>query len=218
MPMRRMPKKMNPYNVLTVNPCEILARVGFEIALQAIGGSVVSDDEADGHKDDHARVADYLRSDKPTERYETVRWLGRRLMWPHRLPELVTWGGQQTLAKLIARRQSALGRDRIENILSFTAPMTGASGLDPLINLDALDVGFSPNQLGMSVMQRPGVELLAILALESVPIISFGRQRYAISHEMIQWEFRVESRGSKYYKRWSYANGKDMFEESQPSL
>ncbi len=191
------------------NPCEMMARIGFAKLLDWPAWPTDEEDPraiwAATHAD-HQRVADILRSDAPTEKYGTVRWLGRKLDWPNRLPELVTWSGQQTLAKIIATRQKALGKKPIDNLFSFSAPLSGASGMDPLsADIDARDVGFSANALGMKIIQRPAIELLTIVALEAVPILAMPGKRYAFSVDTVQWEFGVESRAGGYYKRWTYA-------------
>ena len=190
------------------NPCEILARIGFEALAKM--AEPTSADDGDSSHEDHARVATLLRQAEAREnQYGSVFWLGRKISWPERLPELVTWSGRQTLGKLIKKYQSALSV-RVENLFTFTAALKGASGLDPLINLDPIDVGFSANGVGIEVQQRPAVELLAIYALDFTPVLSFGGGEYAIMEDMIEWRFGAEKRAGGYYSRWTFAQGREL--------
>lgn len=170
---------------------EYLARVG----LASLGG-------------DPAEAIRALLTDGPeaVPGREGVRYL-QPITWPDRVPGLVTWSGQQTLARLIRDTQRAL-REALPTApqpldpLTLRAPKTGASGLDPLACPDPIDAGFSPARLGIAVMQRPALELLAIVGLETVPLLSFGRRQCGFVHAGQAWRFSVTPRGEHGYYQW----------------
>jgi CRISPR-associated protein Csb3 len=188
---------------------EYLARVAFE-ALSP--HTAVDDERADENYEgerqrvaaiDHDSVRELLLADDPQERtnFDGVRWGGRLITWPDRVPDLKVWAGQLTLAKIIKKTQAALrSAEWTGDLFSVRAPMKGTSGLDALSCPSALDAGFSADVLGMAVVQRPGVELLTIIALESVPLISYGRRDCGFVHDGKLWRFAVEDRGG-YYRR-----------------
>lgn len=129
-------------------------------------------------------------------------WLGRSITWPDRVPGLVTWSGQQTLPMLIKKCQSALEEWGGADLREASVAMTGVSGIDSLVAQDAIDVGFSVDALKMPVFQRVGLELLAIYALEAVPLLSFARRQVGVLHAGQVWTWRVEAREGGYYHRW----------------
>jgi hypothetical protein len=194
--------------------CEYLARVGFAAVWPHPTPPAWADDDGDALRSaeiaaciaDHHAVADILRSDKPEMRagdLAGVRWGRRTITWPDRVPGLVTWSGQQNLAKVIIARQRALGAAAIDDLFAHRVPMKGASGLDAQSCPDALDMGFSTHALGMEVMQRPAVELLAIIGLETLPLVSFGPRECGFLHGRRLWRFAVEARDGGYYYRWA---------------
>lgn len=132
-----------------------------------------------------------------------VKWC-RRITWPDRLPGLVTWGGQQSLAKLIRERQKAVKAANAGPLIDITAPMKGVSGLDNLAAGDPLDIGFNPASLGIPIIQRPAAELLAIVGLETVPLVSFSRRVVGIIHDGVIWKMKVQPRGNYGYFRWPH--------------
>jgi hypothetical protein len=160
-----------------------------QIGLAALGG-------------DHAEAAQALRM-----RVEAVpgamgvRWM-RPITWPDRVPGLVTWSGKQTLPRLICDAQAALRAARTPDLIEARAARKGVSGLDPSVCHSALDVGFSLAVQGIPVVQRPGVELLAIVGLETVPLVSFERRVCGYLYEGRIWRFSVERRGEHGYHQW----------------
>ena len=58
----------------------------------------------------------------------------------------------------------------------------------------SIDIGFSPSRLGMDIQCRPAVELLAIVGLETVPLVSFGPRDCGFLHGGCVWRFTVEQR------------------------
>ena len=183
-----------------VNPCVSFARLGFRLLLERAGGP--TDDEGDNEK-----VREILLSERPEpiQGKDGVRWLGE-LHWPDRVPGLKTWSGQQTLAKLIRERQKAVEDATEGDLFALKAYLKGTSGLDADVSTDALDVGFSPDVLGLAVEQRPALELLAVVGAESVPLVSFGRRVCGWHEAGRLWRFRVAPRGGDtYYHRWTAA-------------
>lgn len=178
-----------------------------------------------------ARLADMERvrqrlidtEDRPMPRAADLngaRWMGRVITWPDRVPGLKTWAGLLTLPKIIEQRRTALRRSPERTDLltwrTFPAVMepgkkdrdaeaaegTGQSGLDALTCQDAIDVGFSPNVLGIAVAYRPGLELLAVVGLESLPLVSYGPRECGFVHGGAAWRFKVEPRDGGYLYRW----------------
>ena len=185
---------------------EYLARIGFDSLVGARTQPRDEDDpasEREAEAIDHRRVADMLRaaSVPKDDSHGNVTWL-KRITWPSRMPGLKTWAGNQTLAKVIYARVKLLGSQPIDDLLTFGAPMKGASGIDGLTCPDAIDIGFSPHDLGMEVMSRPGLELLAIVGLESVPLVSWDLRVCGFLHDGRVWQFDVETRSGGYYHRW----------------
>lgn len=169
--------------------------------LAAVGLAAVG-----GH---HAAVAESLLTPaQAVQGRAGVAWM-RQITWPDRVPGLMTWGGQQMLAGLIRETQRMLReglracpQDTPLDLLTLRVARVGTSGLDALSCPDPLDIGFSPAALGMPTQQRPGVELLAIVGLETVPIVSFARRRCGFLHAGRIWQFPVERRGEYGYHRW----------------
>lgn len=206
---------------------EYLARVGLDYLIETrLGGpTLVYDDDDDrthaeaadlGRPIDHARVRELLLGTDPKPRAGDLagaKWLGI-ITWPDRVPGLKTWSGQATLAKLIAAHQARMrpGKDRPDGWdaadlfavrgLYRTGKGEGSSGIDATTCRDAIDIGFSPSQLGMDVVCRPAVELLAIVGLESVPLVSYGPRDCGFVHGGRVWRFAVESRDGGWIHRW----------------
>lgn len=197
--------------------CLYLARVGFD-SLNVKPTPIICDDEdrpgayAEAERaatlSDHAAVRELLLEYTPKPRQgdlDGAKWL-RLITWPDRLPGLKTWAGQSTLPKIIAGHLKRLAN--VDGDL-FTARGVihsskgqGASGLDALNCQDALDIGFSPSALGMDIECRPAVELLAIIGLETLPLVSFGPRDCGFIHNGKAWRFPVEERAGGYAFRW----------------
>lgn len=189
-----------------MNACEYLARVGFDAML---GTATPPDDEDDPESVEAARLADHERvraellsvKPAPLTGREGAAWV-RQITWPDRVPGLKTWAGNQTLPKLLAKLQAAVRTDSPVGLFEFRHPMKGATGFDALSCQDALDIGFSPNVLDMEVVQRPGLELLAVVGLETLPLVSYAPRECGFVHDGKLWRFPVELREGGYYHRW----------------
>jgi hypothetical protein len=152
--------------------------------------------------------------------------------WPETLPYLVPWSGQVTLARLVSKYQIAVyeaisgkvvkpGRGEARRLppsavdLQCTGPIVdlqcsikGASGMDTWAAQDPIDVGFSTNALGMEIMQSPVRELLAIMAVQVLPIVRTSRREYGVTIEMPDGGTHLacwtcEPRAGGYTRRWS---------------
>ena len=85
------------------------------------------------------------------------------------------YAGQQTVEKITGDMVSeavALGKrgslpNTLTDLLAFETAMSGRFGLDPRSSRNALDVGFSSNDLGLPVNTAPFAELLAVFGLAS---------------------------------------------------
>jgi hypothetical protein len=207
-----------------VNTCEYLARVGFAAILAEIGGPTATcfDDEEPGdgvvRESDapavaHRRVRErILAADKPEPRSGTAvgaKWLGRVVTWPDRVPGLKAWAAKATLAGIIAGHVKRLAADegRTADLFAVrgvirTKAGEGPSGLDSTTCQNAIDVGFSPSNLGVDIVCRPALELLAVVGLESVPLVSFAARVCGFVHAGKVWRFAVEDRDGGYFKRW----------------
>jgi hypothetical protein len=71
---------------------------------------------------------------------------------------------------------------------------SGASGIDALVVVTALDAGFSLSSLGIPVPSRPFTELLAVIGLQSLPLVSFGPRVCGFVHGGNVWRFAVKDR------------------------
>lgn len=192
---------------------EYLARVGFAALLGPQPGP-----DADDWGDDlapsgeaialptpeqHDRVRSVLlsRRPQPEQHGDGVRWI-RRITWPDRVPGLKTWAGQSDLVKIVRKLQDAIPEGGEIDLFEFRAPILGASGIDALSCQDARDIGFSPAAIDMPVQQRVGLELLAIVGAECVPLVSYARRECGFVHDGRTWRFAVEQRGTSYHSRW----------------
>lgn len=93
-----------------------------------------------------------------------------------------------------------------------TAKGEGPSGIDAVSAVNAIDAGFSPSNLDMDIACRPGVEVLAVLGLESVPLVSFGPRECGFLHDGRVWRFDVEERDGGYAFWWG-----QLTEYTQPA-
>jgi CRISPR-associated protein Csx14 len=83
------------------------------------------------------------------------------------------WSGQQTPLRIwnpvraaLARLLSTLDSGRAHRLFEQREFLTGRFGFDPGPAWNALDVGFSPNEQGISVESSPAVELLAVIGVQ----------------------------------------------------
>lgn len=188
-----------------MNAAEYLARVGFAHLLGRDATPV--DDYADDEEREAARLADHaivrerLLSAEPTPSYDDgARWI-IPITWPGRVPRLKTWAGRQTLAAIIADHQEAIAASGERDLYRLITFGTGPSGVDSRPCSTALDDGFSRNDLLVKISIWPAVELLAIVGIETLPLISFGGREIGFAHDGRLWRFRSEPR-TGYYSRW----------------
>lgn len=197
-----------------MNTCEYLARLGFAtLRGEPTTPERVDEDDTEGMAAaaEVARLADHKRvrkllidaeAEPRTGGLQGVRWV-RLITWPDRVPGLVTWAGQATLAKTVKKLVAAVrAANDQSDLYEIRVPLDGASGFDADTAQDTIDVGFSTSALGMEVVQRPGLELLAVVGLETVPLVSFGPRECGFVHDGRLWRFPVESRNGGYYHRW----------------
>lgn len=208
-------------------PAEYFAQVGFRWVLERIGPTEPVQDWSDEGGDDgdrqeylaarrrdHQRVADWLRDAevKPIANRNGCDIGDVRVMWPDRVPSLKVWSGQQTLAKIVKQRQQALPKE-VADVLACEAAISGSSGLYKPCATTALEDGFSVDALGIRRVTLVGMELLAIIGLETLPITvypdrSIGYDAAEGPAESVtkacRYLFRVEDRND-YYGRWSTA-------------
>lgn len=204
-----------------IDPLILLARVGFDEILADIGGPTDpawadEDDQAAmdaaaevARLSDHIRVRDALIDTKPRPRGANssgVQWV-RPITWPDRMPGFVTWSGQMTLEKTVKKWQAEI--KKATDLYTHTVYAVGSSGFDPLTTQSALDIGFSPAALLMPIQQRPGLELLAIVGLETLPLVSWPRRKSHVREcgfilDGIVYRMPVEHR-EHYYYRWGWA-------------
>jgi CRISPR-associated protein Csx14 len=83
------------------------------------------------------------------------------------------WSGQQTPLRIwnpvraaLARLLTTLDHQRAHRLFEQREFLTGRFGFDPGPAWNALDVGFSPNEQGISVESSPAVELLAAIGVQ----------------------------------------------------
>lgn len=188
---------------------------------------------------DMVRVHELLtdRESRPLPRpgdLNGAKWIGMVLSWPDRVPGLKCWAGRSTLPQIITQRRAALrkwdGKTSLLEWTTFPAHKSkgakdkgtdpdeedmregkGHSGIDSYPCVNALDAGFSPHAVGIPVAYRPGLELLAIIGIETVPLVSFAPRRCGFVHAGKVWRFAVEDRDGD-RKKWGDVKEYDLFE------
>lgn len=95
--------------------------------------------------------------------------LGLWLNWWRRRKGLRTWSGQQAVRETLPLLLGAMPAYSDDLLRHQTLLPGGKSSLawDCWRTLDARDIGFAPDAVGMAVACRPAVELLAIIGLQS---------------------------------------------------
>lgn len=97
--------------------------------------------------------------------------------------------------KKLTAKKAAKKKPKEEADAERTAQASvGATGLDSLTVVRALDAGFSLNNLGIPVPSRPFTELLAVLGLQSLPIVSYAPRVCGFVHGGRVWQFEVQDR------------------------
>ena len=206
-----------PSNTMRLAHCEpvdYLAAVGYWHVLGDAQSPVADEDDPGSWESaraaDHRLVRERLTAEKPEQRSGDKQGIASpfRITWPDRMPGLRTWSGNQTLAKLIAKMQSALTIEALSeagnDLATVCVPLKGTSGLDRSAAQTALEMGFSANELDMPIYQRVAVELLAIIGLETLPLVSWDTRKCGWIHDGRLWRMTVEHRIEGYY-RWGQA-------------
>ena len=179
------------------NACDLLARIG----LRAFGGN-------------QALARNVILSTEPKPRGANkngCQWM-LPVTWPDRVPALKTWSGQQTLLKLIKSRQALLASSNEADLMAVRVVAQGVTGLDLLSAPRAIDIGFSLDQLDIPIEQRVGMELLAIHALCTVPLVSLPsrRRECGVIYDGRLWTWPVEERDTHYYSRWGVVTEREI--------
>lgn len=198
-----------------MDTCDALARIGYAALLADLGDLAVQrriDDDPSVAQ--AARLADHRRvhaaliasAPRPQQYGDGATWI-RAITWPERVPGLVTWAGRSSLPHIIAAHQRRLAdvdpaTDPFDAVGVYRPPQEGPSGIDARTCQDARDIGFSPRAIGMPTRCRPAVELLAILGLETVPLVSYDYRSCGFVADGTLWRFCVEARAGGYYHRW----------------
>ena len=197
-----------------VEPADFLAAIGYWHVLGDDFTHVANeDDEGEweaARATDHRLVRSRLTADQPKPRAnkDGAVWGPWSIKWPDRVPGLKTWAGNMTLPKLIAKLQAALTPAALaaagDDLAKVAVPLKGVSGLDRAAAGSSLDIGFSPSELDIPVVQRPAVELLAIIGLNTLPLVSWDTRECGWIYDGRIWRMTVEHR-AEYYYRWGQA-------------
>lgn len=192
------------------SPAEHFGRVGYDyLAAQVTNWDGCPDEDAPAAE--HAayldrRVLALLLRDAPEyrrrkreaegEREEMITLAGERIGWHRAIPELKCWAGQASLASIVGARVDAIGdAEPTAPLLNWTVPLKTCSGIDARVAPKAIDVGFSLDALGMSIMTFAACELLAIVGMAITPIIRYGYRAYGyVDPGGEWWQFRVVER------------------------
>jgi CRISPR-associated protein Csb3 len=111
--------------------------------------------------------------------------LGLRIDWWMRARAMKTWAGQQRPAVIWEDLRQALGGivvagpHKDAGVLDTCRPLSGRFGFDPSASIQAIDVGFSPDDENEKVDTSPLVELLACIGLQRCQPIDLGEWQYA---------------------------------------
>ena len=98
---------------------------------------------------------------------------------------LKTWGGQQTPRRLLTELTGLLDYSKpLHELFRAAVFTTSRFGVDPRSAWEALDVGYSPNDIGQPAMTFPWVEVLAVIGLQGFRP-TFDRERR--SHRYSVW-------------------------------
>lgn len=110
------------------------------------------------------------------------------------------YAGQQKAEKIaldMTQKCQKLSCENLASILKQNSKVSGSFGFDPLASRNALDVGYSPNDLNLPVMTNPFAQILAM----------FGTQNFFATRTMPSGKIN-SSRG------WTRENSRYYFEYS----
>jgi CRISPR-associated protein Csx14 len=83
------------------------------------------------------------------------------------------------LRNALAKQLPRIDAGRLDDLWSHRVSITGRFGFDPGAAWNALDVGFSPNEQGLTVASSPAVELLAAIGVQRFrPEMADDRQSF----------------------------------------
>jgi CRISPR-associated protein Csx14 len=95
---------------------------------------------------------------------------------------LKTWGGQQTPRRVLGELLRLLDHSKsFECLFEASAYTKSRFGVDARSAWDALDAGYSPNDLGQAALTFPWVEVLSVIGLQGFRPAPQGRARYRYS-------------------------------------
>ncbi len=181
------------------NPLVLLARAGWE-ALLPDPATYAGDPDDEGQSaawELEQVLAQLLQP--PVMRGDALFFAGRKMTWPKRCPNLVTWAGRQSLETVILARQKCIVPEEVTDAFSHVTDLRGESGLDPDYSATPAERGWSPDAEDVAVPQRPVLELLGIVGAEVTPIVSFGPRQCGIITEGAVHRFAVRCRVGYYY-------------------
>lgn len=140
---------------------------------------------------------------KAPEQEKSLDFLAVHLTWHWAMPEVKPWAGQATMNTVLYQRIEAIKKATYadEPILDWLLPLKTELGLDSRINTDPIDVGFSPQAVGMPIMCYVAAECLAIVGLELAAITRHGRKTYSIDLDGTRWTWTYEPRGTGQHRR-----------------
>lgn len=213
-----------PYTLYraTHSPAQHFALAGYQYLDARIDNSAQPSDD---YEDEHPGAVDawrdkailaLLRGSEPPKKQrkepdengkeKIVTLAGVRIDWHLALPELKVWAGKANMLTVTSRRLAALWECEPDGsrLLDWTVPLKTASGLDARIQTDPIDVGFSLAALGMKIMTFAAAELLAIIGLQTSPIVRWSKENYGYADATGQWwRFRVLDRSDGYHRKFT---------------
>jgi CRISPR-associated protein Csb3 len=121
-------------------------------------------------------------------------------------PMKIDWWKNRSLRafKMWSGQQSSLGTSRLLHAalakmpagaspLDYAVPLTGRFGFDPAAGRTAMDIGFSPDRIGVPVFTFPAVELLAVVGLQFWQFEHVGEGC---------WEYVIGGRRRRFGMNW----------------
>lgn len=124
------------------------------------------DEAADDEGNDVSILTPTFRLNDQTRRF-AIDWWYETLKPDRTIKKGSRWkmyAGNQTVEGIVSKMTAEFSSNQVANLtalLRFSAGMTGRFGFDPRSTRNALEAGFSPNDLGEKVTTYPVAELLA---------------------------------------------------------